>query len=151
MSFRKWMGLLPILLGMARAQGNESAAIELPEVTAYAPKPFTTASSRTVRDRDFALRVMLKPSDLIKVTPGLFTGQHAGGGKANQYFLRGFDIDHGTDLALWVDGMPVNNVSHGHGQGYADLRRLRHRGRGAHAHAGSVPGKLRGSVHGHVQ
>src|SRR5690606_35025413 len=70
---------------------------------------------------DFALRVMHKPSDLLKVTPGLFTGQHAGGGKANQYFIRGFDIDHGTDLALWVDGMPVNNVSHGHGQGYADL------------------------------
>jgi outer membrane receptor protein involved in Fe transport len=64
---------------------------------------------------------MLKPTDLLKVTPGLFTGQHAGGGKANQYFLRGFDIDHGTDLALWVDGMPVNMVSHGHGQGYADL------------------------------
>jgi hypothetical protein len=45
--------------------------------------------------------------------------QHAGGGKANQYFLRGFDIDHGTDLALFVDGVPVNQPSHGHGQGYA--------------------------------
>jgi outer membrane receptor protein involved in Fe transport len=99
----------------------DTAAIELREVTARGSRPFTAASSQTIRDRDFALRVMLKPTDLIKVTPGLFTGQHAGGGKANQYFLRGFDIDHGTDLALWVDGMPVNGVSHGHGQGYADL------------------------------
>jgi outer membrane receptor protein involved in Fe transport len=55
------------------------------------------------------------------VTPGLYVVQHAGGGKANQYFLRGFDADHGTDVALFVDGVPVNLVSHGHGQGYADL------------------------------
>src|SRR6185436_16763424 len=54
-------------------------------------------------------------------TPGLFTVQHAGGGKANQYFLRGFDIDHGTDLALSIDGVPINMPSHAHGQGYADL------------------------------
>jgi hypothetical protein len=53
--------------------------------------------------------------------PGVYVVQHAGGGKANQYFLRGFDADHGTDIALSVDGVPVNQVSHGHGQGYADL------------------------------
>jgi len=53
--------------------------------------------------------------------PGLFIGQHAGGGKAEQIFLRGFDIDHGTDIAISVDGMPVNMVSHAHGQGYADM------------------------------
>ena len=53
--------------------------------------------------------------------PGLFIGQHAGGGKAEQLFLRGFDVDHGTDVAISVDGMPVNMVSHAHGQGYADL------------------------------
>ncbi|TRX56210.1 TonB-dependent receptor [Fulvivirga sp. M361] len=57
---------------------------------------------------------------LFKV-PGLFIGQHAGGGKAEQLFLRGFDIDHGTDVNITVDGMPVNMVSHAHGQGYADL------------------------------
>lgn len=50
--------------------------------------------------------------------------QHSGGGKANQYFLRGFDADHGTDVALFVDGVPVNMVSHGHGQGYADFHFL---------------------------
>ncbi|MDG1039934.1 MAG: TonB-dependent receptor plug domain-containing protein [Polaribacter sp.] len=59
--------------------------------------------------------------DILRKVPGLFIGQHAGGGKAEQIFLRGFDIDHGTDLSLSVDGMPVNMVSHAHGQGYSDL------------------------------
>lgn len=62
--------------------------------------------------------------DLLRLVPGLFIGQHAGGGKAEQMFLRGFDIDHGTDIAISVDGMPVNMVSHAHGQGYADLHFL---------------------------
>jgi len=56
--------------------------------------------------------------------PGLFIGQHACGGKAEQLFLRGFDLDHGTDINISVDGMPVNMVSHAHGQGYADLHFL---------------------------
>ena len=59
--------------------------------------------------------------EILQKVPGLFIGQHAGGGKAEQIFLRGFDIDHGTDIAISVDGMPVNLVSHAHGQGYADL------------------------------
>ena len=59
--------------------------------------------------------------EVLRKVPGLVIGQHAGGGKAEQIFLRGFDIDHGTDLAVSVDGMPVNMVSHAHGQGYADL------------------------------
>ena len=59
--------------------------------------------------------------EILRKVPGLFIGQHAGGGKAEQIFLRGFDIDHGTDIAIAVDGMPVNMVSHAHGQGYADL------------------------------
>ncbi len=62
--------------------------------------------------------------ELLRKVPGLFIGQHAGGGKAEQIFLRGFDIDHGTDINLSVDGMPVNMVSHAHGQGYADLHFL---------------------------
>lgn len=59
--------------------------------------------------------------EIIRRVPGLIIGQHGGGGKAEQIFLRGFDIDHGTDVALSVDGLPVNMVSHAHGQGYADL------------------------------
>jgi len=59
--------------------------------------------------------------EVLRKVPGLFIGQHAGGGKAEQIFLRGFDIDHGTDISLEVDGIPVNMVSHAHGQGYSDL------------------------------
>jgi outer membrane receptor for Fe3+-dicitrate len=62
--------------------------------------------------------------EVLMQIPGLFIGQHAGGGKAEQIFLRGFDIDHGTDIAITVDGLPVNMVSHAHGQGYADLHFL---------------------------
>lgn len=59
--------------------------------------------------------------EILRKVPGLIIGQHAGGGKAEQIFLRGFDIDHGTDIALDVDGLPINMVSHAHGQGYADM------------------------------
>lgn len=59
--------------------------------------------------------------EILRKVPGLFIGQHAGGGKAEQIFLRGFDIDHGTDVSIAVDGIPVNMVSHAHGQGYADM------------------------------
>ena len=59
--------------------------------------------------------------EILRKVPGLIIGQHAGGGKAEQIFLRGFDIDHGTDISLNVDGLPINMVSHAHGQGYADM------------------------------
>ena len=91
------------------------------QTTVTARRPFTAASSSTVRDQDFLLRPHPRPADILQVVPGFYVVQHAGGGKANQYFLRGFDADHGTDVALFVDGVPVNMVSHGHGQGYADL------------------------------
>ncbi len=71
------------------------------------------------------INVQIQPvnssQEVLRQVPGLFIGQHAGGGKAEQIFLRGFDIDHGTDIALTVDGLPINMVSHAHGQGYADL------------------------------
>ncbi len=75
----------------------------------------------TISALDIGLRPVKNSQDILKVVPGLFIAQHAGGGKAEQIFLRGFDIDHGTDIALTVDGMPVNMVSHAHGQGYSDL------------------------------
>jgi TonB family protein len=83
-------------------------------------KPQSAASSAVVRDRDLELRPIGSVQDILRVTPGLVTVQHSGGGKANQYFLRGFDADHGTDLALSLDGIPINLVSHAHGQGFAD-------------------------------
>jgi TonB family protein len=83
-------------------------------------RPLSAASSASVRDRDFQLRPIGSVADILRVTPGLLVVQHAGGGKANQYFLRGFDADHGTDIAFSLDGIPINMVSHGHGQGYTD-------------------------------
>jgi len=73
---------------------------------------------------DLELRPTRSSQDVLRMVPGLFTAQHAGGGKAEQIYLRGFDIDHGTDIRVTVDGMPVNMVSHAHGQGYADLHFL---------------------------
>jgi hypothetical protein len=76
---------------------------------------------KTISDLDIHLRPINNSQEVLRMVPGLFIGQHAGGGKAEQIFLRGFDLDHGTDIAISVDGMPVNMVSHAHGQGYADL------------------------------
>lgn len=69
---------------------------------------------------DLDLKPVRNTQELLRIVPGLFIAQHAGGGKAEQIFLRGFDCDHGTDVQVSVDGMPVNMVSHAHGQGYAD-------------------------------
>jgi hypothetical protein len=69
---------------------------------------------------DLDLKPVKNTQELMRVVPGLFVAQHAGGGKAEQIFLRGFDCDHGTDIQVSVDGLPVNMVSHAHGQGYAD-------------------------------
>ncbi len=70
---------------------------------------------------DLLTKPVNSSQEILRKVPGLFIGQHAGGGKAEQLFLRGFDIDHGTDIAVSVDGISVNMVSHAHGQGYADL------------------------------
>lgn len=70
---------------------------------------------------NLTLQPVRSAQELLTLVPGLFVAQHAGGGKAEQLFLRGFDLDHGTDIALSLDGMPVNMVSHAHGQGYADF------------------------------
>ncbi|WP_421810773.1 TonB-dependent receptor [Flagellimonas sp.] len=78
------------------------------------------ALSRLV-DVDVKADPVKSSQEILRKVPGLIIGQHAGGGKAEQIFLRGFDVDHGTDVAINVDGMPVNMVSHAHGQGYADL------------------------------
>jgi len=76
---------------------------------------------QTISELDIHLRPINNSQEILRSVPGLFIGQHAGGGKAEQLFIRGFDVDHGTDVSLSVDGIPVNMVSHAHGQGYADL------------------------------
>ena len=80
----------------------------------------TSVKSSQVAGLDLALKPVKSTQELLKLIPGLFIAQHAGGGKAEQIFLRGFDCDHGTDISIHVDGLPVNMVSHVHGQGYAD-------------------------------
>lgn len=82
------------------------------------------ASEGAVTARLIANRPALRPGELLEFVPGVIVTQHSGDGKANQYFLRGFNLDHGTDFATFVDGMPVNMVSHAHGQGYTDLNFL---------------------------
>src|SRR5206468_929260 len=83
-----------------------------------------SASAGSIGQKDLALRTMYRPGELLEAAPGLIVSQHSGEGKANQFFLRGFNLDHGTDLAITVDGMPVNMRTHGHGQGYADVNFL---------------------------
>ena len=74
--------------------------------------------------QDLERRPILRPGELLETVPGVIITQHSGGGKANQYFLRGFNLDHGTDFRVTVDDIPVNMPSHGHGQGYSDLNFL---------------------------
>lgn len=95
-----------------------NAAVELSEVVVSSQRPH---DQQLISNLDIKLRPIVNSQEILRMVPGLFIGQHAGGGKAEQIFLRGFDIDHGTDIQLTVDGMPVNMVSHAHGQGYADL------------------------------
>ncbi len=96
----------------------------LPPVVVTAPPPVSASSELFIPGRDFELRPQGRPADVMRLIPGLVISQHQGGGKAEQYFLRGFDADHGTDIAIFVDGLPVNLRSHAHGQGYADLHFL---------------------------
>jgi len=81
----------------------------------------TSASEGKVGYQDFEMPPLLRVGELVEVIPGMVATQHSGTGKANQYFLRGFNLDHGTDFSAHVDGVPVNMRTHGHGQGYLDL------------------------------
>ena len=105
---------------------NQTAIIYLQQkITSLAEVKINAGSRigifKTISDLDIHLRPINNSQEVLRMVPGLFIGQHAGGGKAEQIFLRGFDLDHGTDINISVDGMPVNMVSHAHGQGYADL------------------------------
>jgi outer membrane receptor protein involved in Fe transport len=82
------------------------------------------ASQGSITARLIEARPVLRPGEILELVPGVVVTQHSGDGKANQYFLRGFNLDHGTDFATWVDGMPVNMPTHAHGQGYSDVNFL---------------------------
>ncbi len=99
----------------------KKASLDLSEVRINSRR---SSGLNTIGAVDVKLRPINTSQDVLRIVPGLFIAQHAGGGKAEQIFLRGFDLDHGTDIAITVDGIPVNMVSHAHGQGYADLHFL---------------------------
>ncbi len=98
----------------------EADAKSLETIIVEGEAPAESASSVHLDAEKLARRSRTQMSDILRQVPGLMVSQHAGGGKADQYFIRGFDADHGTDIAIFADGVPVNMTSHGHGQGYAD-------------------------------
>jgi outer membrane receptor protein involved in Fe transport len=111
------------------ATGAGVPAVELTEIVVRAQRlrligEVESASQGTVLAEQFENRPVLRPGEVLEVVPGLVVTQHSGDGKANQYFLRGFNLDHGTDFATRVDGIPVNMPTHAHGQGYTDLNFL---------------------------
>jgi outer membrane receptor protein involved in Fe transport len=102
-------------------QAKTAKATELDELVVEAKKPLSSASSDEVREKDYAVRPHDTMIELLNNIPGLVAAQHQGGGKAPQWLIRGFDADHGTDFAVYLDNMPVNLPTHAHGQGYADV------------------------------
>ena len=102
-------------------------ATEFSNITVTGERPAPTAQSAAegiVLEDQLQARPVARVAELLEFVPGMIATQHSGEGKANQYFLRGFNLDHGTDFATFVDGMPVNMRSHAHGQGYSDLNFL---------------------------
>ena len=83
-----------------------------------------SASKGRASQSDFMSRPLMRRGEILEAVPGMIITQHAGGGKANQYFLRGFNLDHGTDFSISLEGMPLNMRTHAHGQGYTDLNPL---------------------------
>ena len=114
---------------LAAVQAAGVPGVDLAEVTVEARRlglvgEVVSASQGTVLAEQLENRPTLRPAEVLETIPGLVVTQHSGDGKANQYFLRGFNLDHGTDFAIRVDGMPVNLPTHAHGQGYSDLNFL---------------------------
>jgi hypothetical protein len=130
MKFPSGLGSKPWLLGALLGSAAASAQqAHLPAIEIVGPRDASigvadSASEGAVERASFQARPKLRPGDIVEAVPGVVATQHSGDGKANQYFLRGFNLDHGTDFAVTVDGMPVNMPTHGHGQGYADLNFL---------------------------
>jgi outer membrane receptor protein involved in Fe transport len=95
-----------------------------PNVASGPSGPPSMASQMTITGEEINARPVARPGEILEAVPGLIVTQHSGEGKANQYFLRGYNLDHGTDMAIWVDDVPANMRTHAHGQGYADLNWL---------------------------
>ena len=121
---------LPVIFfhsDLVHAHGSEEVILE--EVVVEGRRLNLTGEARSASEgvigqEDLELRPLLRPGDVLESIPGLIMTQHSGSGKSNQMFLRGFNLDHGTDFSTQVDGMPVNLRTHGHGQGYTDINFL---------------------------
>jgi hypothetical protein len=114
----------PLIASASFAAGVPGIDLEEVVVTgrrAELPGDVRSASQGTVTRIQLETRPVLRTGELLETVPGLVVTQHSGNGKANQYFLRGFNLDHGTDFATRVDGVPVNMPTHAHGQGYTDI------------------------------
>ena len=123
--------VLCAVAGTASAQMEPvtTAAVQLDPVTVKgnynnAIGTSDAASQGTITSKLIESRPTLRPAEVLEFVPGVIVTQHSGDGKANQYFLRGFNLDHGTDFATFVDDMPINMPTHAHGQGYSDLNWL---------------------------
>ena len=121
---RIFAGLAGILVLQPSHAGGVHTNIQLSDVSVSAQAQSgetVSATMGTVVAEQIAQRPISRAGEILETVPGLIATQHSGEGKANQYFLRGFNLDHGTDFASFIDGMPLNQVTHGHGQGYTDI------------------------------
>ncbi len=123
-----WVIVLAVLGGLlfppphALSHDPDAADLEVPEVDVVSERAVAASSQQFIPDREYLLQPQGRPAQVLRLIPGFIAVEHSGGaGKADQYFLRGFDADHGTDVAFFADGMPINLRAHAHGQGYADL------------------------------
>lgn len=126
MIFRKALAALCCWTALAvppvHAHDPDAPELEVPEVSVIGERPVAASSQQFIPDKEYLLQPQGRPAQVLRLIPGFLAVEHSGGaGKADQYFLRGFDADHGTDVAFFADGMPINLRSHGHGQGYTDL------------------------------
>ena len=104
------------------AHDPDAVDLDVPEVEVSADRPVAASSQQFIPDKEYLMQPQGRPAQVLRLIPGFIAVEHSGGaGKADQYFLRGFDADHGTDVAFFTDGMPINLRSHAHGQGYTDL------------------------------
>jgi hypothetical protein len=123
-SIRMLGGTLGLVAGGLAAAQNAPQQIEVTGHYDNALGTSDAASQGTINAKLLESRPALRPGEVLEFVPGVIVTQHSGDGKANQYFLRGFNLDHGTDFATGVNGIPVNMPTHGHGQGYTDLNFL---------------------------
>lgn len=116
------IGLALFAASVAQAHDPDEPELEVPEVTVIGDKPVAASSQQFIPDKEIVLQPQGRPAQILRLIPGFVAVEHSGGGgKADQYFLRGFDADHGTDVGFFLDGMPINLRTHAHGQGYTDL------------------------------